>query len=595
MAKSAAKSSGGYNVFPVGIAYVSASLKQCTPNVITSNLEFNSETTHNSLDRLINENNIDVICTSGLSRDYPKIKEIIDCSYQIKKEIITVIGGGIISGDPEPAMIALGADIGVIGQGEITMCELAKALDNGKDYSKIPGLIFKDKENNYVKTSLRKDIDNINLLPMPDYEGFKYSEYMKQTNHEAAFVVGSRSCPFHCTFCFHPSGNKYRQRSLKNLFDEIEFQIKNYSVKKIAIIDELFATSRKRVIEFCEYILRYNINWSVQLRVTDVDDKLLNIMRKAGCTGISFGIESADNSILKSMKKKITVEQIEFALSATHKANIEIQGGLIFGDIAETNETVNNTLEWYSKHLPYNLELNMIHIFPGTPIYDYAFKTGVIKDKIKFLIDGCPLVNVSKLTNTRYRALSSLLYEKNMRSKYLPKGYRIIKVNNNKFCKIEMSCNKCNFVFTLKADLLHIQRLNCPRCKQRHYVDPFLKLNHSHEKINNYFPNEKLVAIWGAGEICIKLLDEYSIFHKENFKIVDISKSRQGYSVCGKNIFVPEIISENEIETVIVAIVRRKDEVFKELKKTYPNITKILIPNTEITDGSASFCFEVII
>lgn len=142
MPKGAAKSSGGYNVFPVGIAYISASLKQLNYKVYTSNLEFSKDDTFQSLNKLINENNIDVICVSGLSRDYFRVKEIIDNSYQIKPSIITVVGGGIISGDPEPAMIALNADIGVIGQGEITICELAHALDNKLPYDKISGLIF---------------------------------------------------------------------------------------------------------------------------------------------------------------------------------------------------------------------------------------------------------------------------------------------------------------------------------------------------------------------------------------------------------------------------------------------------------------------
>ena len=129
MPKGAAKSSGGYNVFPVGIAYVSASFKKRNPNVYTSNLQFCEGDTFQALHQLILNNSIDVICTSGLSRDYGKVKEIIDVSRQINPQIITVIGGGIISGDPEPAMTALGADIGIIGAGEITICEFANSIN----------------------------------------------------------------------------------------------------------------------------------------------------------------------------------------------------------------------------------------------------------------------------------------------------------------------------------------------------------------------------------------------------------------------------------------------------------------------------------
>ena len=115
MPKGLGKSPGGYNIFPVGIAYISAYLKGHNFKVITSNLEYHPETTQQLLKSLIEENDIDVICTSGLSRDFPKVKEIVDASRKIKPDIIAVIGGGLITGDPEPAMTALDADIGVIG------------------------------------------------------------------------------------------------------------------------------------------------------------------------------------------------------------------------------------------------------------------------------------------------------------------------------------------------------------------------------------------------------------------------------------------------------------------------------------------------
>lgn len=94
--------SPGYSVFPHGIAYVSAAMKQAGLEVFTANLEYCEGTTERSLTQLIRDHDIDVVCTSGLSRDYAKVKEVVDCTRRINPRAITVVGGGIITGDPEP-------------------------------------------------------------------------------------------------------------------------------------------------------------------------------------------------------------------------------------------------------------------------------------------------------------------------------------------------------------------------------------------------------------------------------------------------------------------------------------------------------------
>lgn len=589
--KEAAKVSGGYNVFPIGIAYVSAYIKSRGHNVFTANLEFHDGSTHDALKRLIETHAIDVLGTSGLSRDYPRLKDLIDIARAIKPDIKIVVGGGIISGDPEPAMIALDADFGVIGQGEITMHELATALNNDQPYGNVPGLIFKHGDG-YVTTEVRKDIKDLDLLPFPDYDGFSYPEYMKQTNHEAAYITASRSCPFKCTFCFHPSGDKYRKRSLDNIFQELDMLVAKYPFQVLQVSDELFAPKRDRVIEFCKRIAPYKLKWAVQLRVCDVDEELLKLMRDSGCISISYGIESADDRILTSMVKKITLAQIERALELTYNTGIDIQGSLIFGDAAETKETVENSLKWYDKHSHYVLDLNMIHIFPGTVLYKNALARGILEDPVKFLTDGCPLINVSRLTDQEYRDLSSNLYERNMRAKYEPRIFEIGDIGEDGSCVASMTCNRCGSSFSAGADTLHIQRVSCPECRQRYYVDPFKKLQLPLSLPEENFSHDDRVVLWGAGELCIKLLDQYPILKDDRFVVVDSSKSRQGYSVCGKPIYAPEFIDAHQVRTVILTVVRRKNEILRQLE-AYPGVANVFLPrSTRLDDRLATFGLE---
>ncbi|MEI7611269.1 MAG: radical SAM protein [Betaproteobacteria bacterium] len=588
--KASAKSSGGYNVFPVGIAYVSAYMKAHGHRVFTANLEFFDESTFNALEQLISEHQIDVLATSGLSRDYKLLKELIDTARSIKPDLLIVVGGGIISGDPTPAMKALNADIGIIGQGEITMQELASALDNHLPYENIPGLIF-NSNGRYVTTRVREEVKNLDNLPLPDYDGFAFPQYMKQINYEVAYVIASRSCPFKCTFCFHPSGDKYRKRSLDNIFLEIDYLINTYKVKSLIVSDELFAPKRDRVIEFCKRISPYKLNWSVQLRVCDVDKELLRIMREAGCSTISYGIESADDRVLTSMAKKITLAQINTALELTYEVGIDIQGGLIFGDLAETVDTVVNSLQWYDQHAHYGLELNMINIFPGTGLYKNAIALGVIKDTVKFLTDGCPLINVSKLSAQEFKDLSSNLYERNMRAKYEPEIFDLIDIQNNGQCTVSATCNRCGSEFTANADALHIKRNVCTKCKQRYYLNPFKKLSIQENSLDSLFSEEDRVVLWGAGEICIKMLDSIPVLQQEKYIVVDSSLSRQGYTVCEKPIHPPQYIDELKVTTVIITVVRRKDEIIKQLA-AHPSVANIYLPGIKRIDRNHA-CFDL--
>jgi anaerobic magnesium-protoporphyrin IX monomethyl ester cyclase len=583
--KEAAKSTG-HNVFPVGIAYVSAFLKLKGHNVYTANLEFCEGTTADALKGIIEKHAIDVLCTSGLSRDYPRLKSLIDIARTIKPNLLIVVGGGIISGDPQPAMIALEADIGVIGQGEITMHELATALDRDLSYENVPGLIFKSHDR-YITTCVRQDVKNLDELPFPDYDGFAFPDYMRQINYEVAFITASRSCPFKCTFCFHPSGDRYRKRSLDNIFLEIDYLLNTYKVDTLCISDELFAPKRDRVIEFCDRIAPYNLKWAVQLRVCDVDEELLTRMRDSGCISISYGIESADDGILTSMAKKITLAQIEKALKLTYQIGIDIQGGLIFGDASETTESVNNSLKWYDDHAHYALDLNMINIFPGTLLYRNALARGIVKDSVKFLTDGCPLINVSKLSEEEYIGLASNLYERNMRAKYEPNIFEVGDFKEDGSCLINMACNKCGNHFSANADAMHILQIPCPKCRQRHYVDPFKKLSLQTFLPDEYFANDEHVVLWGGGEICIKLLDNYPILKNEKFTVVDSSKSRQGYSVCEKKIVAPAFIDKYKIKAVILTVVRRKNEIMRQLAN-HPSIEHIYLPRVRTTNGNGT-------
>lgn len=452
--------------FPLGIAYISAVLKKEGHNVwgLDLNHYFYLDDTglRKVIGRTIKENAIDAVCIGGLSAHYKQIKMIIDSVCFTSPGIITVLGGGIISSNPKLVYESLDVDYGVVGEGELTILELAKCLTDGRNLEGVCGVVYRDAKGKAVVTEPREPIEDLDSLPLPDYETFNIDHYLTlqvpmgylirsmfiRDNPRMMGIATSRSCPFNCTFCFHPLGRKYRQRTMDHVFKEIDYLVNRYQINTLGIIDELFSYNPERVKEFCARIKKYGISWMCQLRVSDVNEEMLEMMKDSGCYQISYGLESMSQEVLNSMKKRITREQIEKALELTYKMQINIQGNFIFGDRAETLQSVRETLEWWIKNRKYRVNLSHVIAFPGTELYRYAVETGRIKNEVKFLEDGCPYINLTQMNEKEHQKMLSLIWE-HQRKYLMPARIESIRVGEihpliGETYRVRFECAHCN-------------------------------------------------------------------------------------------------------------------------------------------------------
>ncbi len=401
--------------FPVGLAYISAVLKASGREVLTLNLNHYHENQVPGLIRqAIRDHGVDVVGTGGLSPHYHNVREVIRCVRGAGRDLPIILGGGILTSEPELMLEALGVDIGVIGEGENTMLELAQALETGSDLSAVDGIVFRGPGGKLVRTKPRKAIMDLDALPHPDYEGFEAQAYLaRQRTGDNVYVnaldrprllpvISSRSCPFNCTFCFHPLGNKYRKRSMDSFFTEVDSLVARYDINMLAVLDELFSFHADHLEEFCARMKPYGLKWIAQLRVDHVDRKVLSMLKDAGLFYISYGLESASETVLKSMKKHISVPQIEKALAITDELAIGIQGNFIFGDPAETLETARETIDWWKAHTSYNINFTALIPYPGCEDYKLCLERGIIKDPLAFIEAGCPSLNMTALSPRDY-------------------------------------------------------------------------------------------------------------------------------------------------------------------------------------------------
>ena len=449
--------------FNYGLSIISACLKQRKYNVFCLNLNHYDEPVKQQINEFITSNNIDVIATGGMSIHYNQINEILKATKEINPNIITITGGSIVTSNPK--IVCWGIkylDYGVIGEGEETIIELADALTNKKDVSSIKGLSYfvHDK---YIFTEERQPISNLDTAPFPDREGFEYETYMKYVNKSSSCflsimdtikygsIMTARSCAFACTFCYHYHLSKYRQRSLDNVFQEIDYLVKTYNINFLAISDEMFAYDKKRMYDFAIRIKPYNIKWWINLRVPNVNKEILETLKDSGLFMVSYGIESMNDDVLKSMKKHITRKQIETALKLTYEANLGIQGNIIVGDIAETEETFKESITFLREHPEYGLNIVMIRTYPFAGIYKYAVANGLIKDEFKHMVNGFPLINLTKMSDKKYKEISIFVenFEENL-------SYHTRDILISSKITSKTSTNKNLYTFKIK----------CPKCNE---------------------------------------------------------------------------------------------------------------------------------
>jgi len=289
------------------------------------------------------------------------------------------------------------------GEPELTLRELVDALDGREvpgwvqsliraadpDWSlgragqvsldQIKGLVWR-REGQIVANARRPLIADLDALPLPLHRLLPLKHYhMPMLGGPYSFVVTSRGCPAGCRFCIkHVTyGQTVRVRSPENILREVR-ELVRLGVHTIHMYADLFTVSRDQVMGLCRLLREEDlrIRWTCNSRVDFVDQELLSAMAQAGCWLISWGIESANEGILRRVHKGYRPEQAEQALRWARAAGIKNWGYFIIGLPGETPETIDQTIA-LAKRLP--LDLALFHIaapYPGTPFYREVIEKG---------------------------------------------------------------------------------------------------------------------------------------------------------------------------------------------------------------------------
>lgn len=288
---------------------------------------------------------------------------------------ITAIGTHV-SALPGESLASCRLDSVIRGEPEYTSRALAETLENRGDLAKVAGISYRNGES--VKHNPdRPFIEDLDSLPFPARDLIPNERYtMPISNRPYTLLVSSRGCTGRCTFCTGHLyyGRKLRLRSAANICDELEEIVNRFGINDVTMWSDTFTLNRDFVVGVCEEIMKRGIkvNWMANSRVDRVDLDILKLMKQAGCSMISFGIESAVPEILKNCRKGTTPEQISDAVRWSREAGLETIAHVILGLPGETPETIRETSRFIKRIGPDYVQYYGAIPFPGTEFYELA-------------------------------------------------------------------------------------------------------------------------------------------------------------------------------------------------------------------------------
>lgn len=336
------------------------------------------------------EFNPDLIGFSALTIEAPCLYDTLGRLRPHFPDTPMVVGGPHPSSATERCLKDGPVDLAVIGEGELTMLDIVRALEEGRPLREIPGTAWLDDQGEVVKASPREAIEDLDALPFPAWDlipALEYSEYWRFSQlgtRPYMSLFTSRACPYKCIYCHDLFGKTFRARSVPNIIAEIKELDRLYGIRAFEIVDDIFNFNRQRVREFCAAVkaARLDIQFTFPngLRTDILDKELVELLADAGCTMIAFAVESASERIQKMIRKYNRIDKIHENIRHAANAGIFCHGYFMIGFPTETLEEMQATLDCAVNSDLHTAGMFIANPFEGTELARMAREKGLEVD-----------------------------------------------------------------------------------------------------------------------------------------------------------------------------------------------------------------------
>jgi radical SAM superfamily enzyme YgiQ (UPF0313 family) len=291
--------------------------------------------------------------------------------------VVTILGGPHVSAVPQRTLEAFPSiDFGVVGEGEVSLFELLGRLERGAPVDDAPGLVWRQAA--VVRANPRAPyLDDLDALPppawdlLPDFPHRFQPSLFSYPRTPVATLITSRGCPFSCSFCDRStSGRKGRMHGVEYVV-QLCRHLAGLGVRHVIFVDDLFTVRKQRVVDLCRAFLDegFRFSWSCNSHPNLLDFDTLQLMQRAGCWQIAYGIESGSQRILDTVKHEVRIPRMRETLRMTRAAGIRAKGYVMIGHPTEGLDSLAETAAFLRE-----VELDLCQItkftpYPGTPAY----------------------------------------------------------------------------------------------------------------------------------------------------------------------------------------------------------------------------------
>ena len=336
-------------------------------------------------------------------------------SKSLFPDVPVVIGGPYTTSDWGNAIENENIDYAVVGEGEKTFSDLLESLAAGEKFPEIKGLAyrFNGEKKFFGFPDLIEDLDS---LPFPAWDAIDLEFYFNNKKKRATMnphlkssrsvpIFSTRGCPYLCTYCHEVFGKKLRKRSAEHVLSELKYLKKNYGIKEVDIVDDIFNLDKERAMKICDGMIENKLNLGIAfpngLRADQMDEELIDKLVEAGTYRIIYAIESGSPRIQKAMKKNLNLEKANRIIEYTNGKGVSVGGFYMFGFLDETEEEMLMTVDFALKSKMSTAAFFILQPFPNTEIFNDAMSKGYLNENQPHRHYYRVSYNISKVSTER--------------------------------------------------------------------------------------------------------------------------------------------------------------------------------------------------
>lgn len=289
----------------------------------------------------------------------------------------TVVGG------PEPSAyinqyLQAGAEVVVIGEGEVTLEELVPVLNSqsADTLRRVHGIAFRAPDGTVVQTPPREQIKDIDAQPWPARESIDSERYLQiwREHHGMGSVslITARGCPYHCRWCSHEVfGKTHRRRRPGSVADELEWLIQRYQPEMAWMADDVFTIHHGWLFQYAAELKSRAIKLPFECisRADRLNHKVVETLAEMGCFRVWIGSESGSQRILDAMERGVTAEEVRSAVAICKAHGIKTGMFLMWGYEGEELVDIEATIEHVKKTDPDIFFTTVAYPIKGTPYF----------------------------------------------------------------------------------------------------------------------------------------------------------------------------------------------------------------------------------